>query len=235
MNLYVAYYRVSTEEQGESGLGLAAQEESVRKFIDGNGLLTGSFQDIESGTSESRQGIEDAINLCHATGATLVVKELSRITRGGYKYESLMYQLGVQYIESSSPHDSQLVKDIKISVSKDERSKISDRTKGALAQIKKAIRENGSYTTKGGKVIKSLGKPENLTEAARDKSIQVRQRKAYQNTNNTQAGAYIKALVKSGVKTFKEMTNKLNESGFKTSRGNKFSEVQTKRLYLRYC
>ena len=101
---YVAYYRVSTEEQGQSGLGLKAQATSVINYIDQNGILVGEYQDIESGASEKRQGMLQAIQACKENGATLVVKEMSRISRGGFKYRQMLEEAGIDFIECSSPH-----------------------------------------------------------------------------------------------------------------------------------
>ena len=95
MNNYVGYYRVSTEEQGNSGLGLQSQKQAVTNFALSNGTLLSEYQDIESGSSESRVGIEQAILQCKLNNATLLVKELSRITRGGFKYRQMLEQLNI--------------------------------------------------------------------------------------------------------------------------------------------
>ena len=229
---YVAYYRVSTEEQGNSGLGLKAQATSVLKYISENGTLVGEYQDIESGASESRQGMLKAIEACKQNGATLVVKEMSRISRGGFRYRQMLEESNIEFIECSSPHDPEVVKDIKFSLAKEERKKIRQRTQDALGEIKSKIARGEVHISKMGNVVKSLGKPENLTDFSRDKSIEVRREKAFNNPDNVKAGAFIVALAPTN--NFKQITEKLNQAGFRTSRGNKFSEVQTKRLYLRY-
>lgn len=229
---YVAYYRVSTEEQGTSGLGLMAQATSVLNYINNSGELVGEYQDIESGASESRKGMVAAIEACKKEGATLVVKEMSRISRGGFKYRQLMEDSKVDFIECSSPHDPEFVKDIKFSLAKDERKKIRQRTKDALGEIKLKIDRGEVHVSKTGNVVLSLGKPENLTDAARMASIASRKDKAMNDENNVRAGAFILALADTN--NFKQITEKLNAAGFRTSRGNNFSEVQTKRLFNRY-
>jgi DNA invertase Pin-like site-specific DNA recombinase len=232
MKKYVAYYRVSTEEQGKSGLGLEAQKSSVLQFITTNGELVGEYQDIESGASENRVGLDKAILDCQLYGATLVVKELSRITRGGFKYRELLAKSNTDFIECSSPYDPEIVKDIKFSLAKEERVKIRQRTSDSLAEIKRKIENGEEHISKSGNVVTSLGNPANLTEKARQKSIETRKRLARLNPNNKRASAFIAALV--DTHNFKQITQKLNEAGFKTSRGNDFSEVQTKRLYNRH-
>lgn len=229
---YVAYYRVSTEEQGQSGLGLKAQATSVINYIDQNGILVGEYQDIESGASEKRQGMLKAIEACKQTGATLVVKEMSRISRGGFKYRQMLEEANVDFIECSSPHDPEVVKDIKFSLAKEERKKVRQRTKDALQEIKTKISKGETHISKAGNIVRSLGNPENLSDLSRERSILVRRDKAVNNPENIRAGAFIVALAPT--KNFKQITQELNRAGFKTSRGNDFSEMQTKRLYDRY-
>ena len=209
-----------------------AQRTSNLNFILENGELVGEFQDIESGASETRKGMLDAIECCRKNGAILVVKELSRITRGGYKYRAMLERYGINYIESSSPYDPEVVKGIKFELAKEERAKVVKRTKDALAEIKSKLERGETHISKAGNIVQALGCPDNLTDYSREKSIKVRKRKALENPDNVKAGAFIVAL--SDTHNFKQITHKLNEAGFKTSRGNDFSEVQTKRLYNRY-
>jgi DNA invertase Pin-like site-specific DNA recombinase len=235
MKKYIAYYRVSTKEQGESGLGLDAQVQSCRDYILGSGgELIGEFQDIESGTSDSRRGIQDAITRCKETGSTLVVKEISRISRGGFKIMVLLEEAGIEFIESTAPYDPMMVKGIKFVMAKDEREKISERTTRALGEIKRKISSGGEHISKAGNVVYSLGTPGNLTDESRQRSAEVRRERSFFDSDNRKAGALILALKEAG-KSFYYIKNVLNDSGFKTSRGNSFSEVQTKRLYLRYA
>lgn len=232
-NPFIAYYRVSTEDQGQSGLGLAAQKASVVSYVNSNGELIAEYQDIQSGASEDRRGMLEAIEACKLHNATLVVKELSRITRGGFKYRQLLEENNINFIECSSPHDPEVVKDIKFSLAKEERKKVRQRTKDALSEIKKKIANGEQHISKTGNIVYSLGSPQNLTDYSRNKSIQVRKEKALKNSDNVKAGTLILALRQAG-KNFKQITEVLNETGFKTSRGNLFSQVQTKRLYERY-
>lgn len=231
--LYIAYYRVSTEEQGQSGLGLAAQQSSVRSFVENNGELVGEFTEVESGKKNERKQLDLAIQACTKMGATLVVKYLSRISRGGHQVMSKLERLKVNYIESTSPYDNQLLKEFKFSMAKDELLKISERTSAALQEIKAKIGRGEIHVSKAGKVVKRLGNPQNLTQAAREKAAESRKEIAQNDINNKRAGAFIVAL-RDANQSFYAITKQLNDNGFKTSRGNDFSEVQTKRLYNRY-
>lgn len=231
--LYIGYYRVSTEEQGQSGLGLNSQQSNVRSFAESNGELVGEFTEVESGKKNDRKELDLAIAACVKMGAILVVKYLSRISRGGHQVMSKLEQLKVEYIESTAPYDSQLMKEFKFSMAKEELLRISQRTSDALQEIKKKIERGETHISKAGNVVTSLGSPQNLTREAINKASDSRKAIALRNDNNKRAGAFIVALRKATV-SFYAITQQLNENGFRTSRGNKFSEVQTKRLYNRY-
>ncbi len=233
MSKFVAYYRVSTEDQGKSGLGLAAQRRSCMDYITNSGELVGEFQDVISGTINSRVGIDNAILACKKEGATLVVKEISRISRSGLEVMFDLEKAGVKYIESTSPYDQSMVKGIKFIMAKEERDKIAERTTLALSEIKVKISRGEVHISKSGNIVTSLGKPENLTDKARERSAEVRAEMARHNPDNKKAGVLITTLRDAG-NSFYAIAKKLNESGFTTSRGNSFSEVQTKRLYVRY-
>src|SRR5690242_6854701 len=82
---YVAYYRVSTAQQGRSGLGLDAQREAVRTFLNGNaGALIEEFTEIESGKNSARPQLVRALEACRLTGAVLVIAKLDRLSRDAH-------------------------------------------------------------------------------------------------------------------------------------------------------
>jgi DNA invertase Pin-like site-specific DNA recombinase len=79
---YVAYYRVSTDKQGKSGLGLDAQREIVTKYLNGgNWSLLQEFVEVESGKRTDRTQLDAALKLCRKHGATLIVAKLDRLAR----------------------------------------------------------------------------------------------------------------------------------------------------------
>ena len=80
---YVAYYRVSTQKQGASGLGLDAQEQKVKDFLDGGRWqLVATFTETESGRRANRPELVKALAYCKRNkGAKLIVATLSRLTR----------------------------------------------------------------------------------------------------------------------------------------------------------
>ena len=79
---FVCYYRVSTTQQGQSGLGLEAQRQSVRDYAQKvQGTILDELVEVESGKRSDRPVLTDAIQRCRQTGATLLVAKLDRLSR----------------------------------------------------------------------------------------------------------------------------------------------------------
>ncbi|WP_282118057.1 recombinase family protein [Maribacter aquivivus] len=213
---YIGYYRVSTKEQSLSGLGLESQEDSVRRYVSSvNGNLVNEFTDVASGKADNRMYLNEAIVACQTNKAMLVVKKLDRLSRGGFKIAVRLDELGIKYIESDSPNDNELLKNLKLAIAKDERQKISERTKAALAVRKKH-----------GKVLGNLN---NLTNEGRTKGAEAMRLKKELNENNRRAKAYSLKLRENGT-TLQQIANELNSNGFQTSKGKEFSSTQVSRL-----
>ena len=95
---FIAYYRVSTAKQGASGLGLAAQQEMVRKYLDGGSWrLLDEFTEIESGKKDDRPELSKAIKLCQLKDAKLVVSKLDRLSRDLHFITSFQ-KSGIQFV-----------------------------------------------------------------------------------------------------------------------------------------
>ena len=88
---FVAYYRVSTQKQGQSGLGLEAQKEAVRVYLNGGRWkLVGEFKEVESGKRNDRPALAEALAMCRVHGATLVIAKLDRLARNVAFISNLM-------------------------------------------------------------------------------------------------------------------------------------------------
>ncbi len=133
---YVAYYRVSTDRQGESGLGLDAQRMAVARFI-GPAPLIAEFQEIESGKAHAnRPKLAAALEECRRRRATLVIAKLDRLARDVHFISGLM-KGGVDFVAVDMPAASPITIHILAAVAEHERLMISQRTKAALAEVKR--------------------------------------------------------------------------------------------------
>ncbi|WP_158943150.1 recombinase family protein [Granulicella sp. S190] len=132
---FVAYYRVSTDRQGESGLGLEAQKAAVGRFI-GSGSLLAEFQEVESGKRHAnRPQLAAALEHARKHGAVLVIAKLDRLARNVAFVANLM-ESGVEFQAVDMPYANKLTIHILAAVAEHEREAISERTKAALEAAK---------------------------------------------------------------------------------------------------
>jgi DNA invertase Pin-like site-specific DNA recombinase len=131
----VAYYRVSTDRQGRSGLGLDAQREAVSRWAAAHGEIVAEFTEIESGKKNDRPQLAQALAVCKAEKATLVIAKLDRLARNVAFIANLM-EGGADFVACDMPHANRLTLHILAAVAEHEREMISKRTKEALAAAK---------------------------------------------------------------------------------------------------
>tara|TARA_R110002126_G_scaffold15002_2_gene61981 strand:- start:847 stop:1554 length:708 start_codon:yes stop_codon:yes gene_type:complete len=148
---YVAYYRVSTLRQGQSGLGLEAQQKTVADYLNGgNWKVSEEFVEVESGSGKKhRPQLELAIKACKKNKATLVVAKLDRLYRNVHFVTKLMEDK-LDFICCDMPEANKLTIHILAAVAEHEREVISARTKAALAALRARGVELGSPTPKIG-------------------------------------------------------------------------------------
>jgi len=133
---YVAYLRVSTARQGESGLGLEAQRGAVTRYVEQTGgQLIDEVVEIESGKLSDRPGLARALNLCRRERACLVIARLDRLARNVAFVSSLM-EAGTEFVAVDAPYANRLMLHILAAFSEHEREMVSARTKAALAAAK---------------------------------------------------------------------------------------------------
>jgi DNA invertase Pin-like site-specific DNA recombinase len=132
----VALYRVSTAEQGYSGLGLEAQQASMRAFVASQGwTLVTEHQDIASGKDDRRPGFQAALTRCRQLGAVLVAARLDRITRRAHTLSGLLEE-GLSIRAADMPGADDLMMRVYAAMAQKERELISERTRAALAAAK---------------------------------------------------------------------------------------------------
>ena len=142
----MAYYRVSTVRQGQSGLGLEAQKASVESLCEARGYrLTGSYQDIESGKHNARPGLTAALAAAKSAGAVLIIAKLDRLSRNA-SFTMALRDSGVDFTAADLPDANTLTIGILASVAQAEREAISTRTKAALEALKARGVKLGSPT-----------------------------------------------------------------------------------------
>lgn len=219
-NIYVAYLRVSTQRQGVSGLGLHAQQDIIRTYLNGNTPVA-EFVEVESGRKSDRPKLHEALELCKKKKATLIVAKMDRLSRN-VAFTSQLLDSGIEIIFCDFPKANRLVLTIIAAISEYEAGLIRQRTRAAL-QVKK---EQGCQ----------LGKPENLMNnlaKALANSRKTNQEKALNNPNNKRAVAILRSLVNETT-NLSEMARVLNKEGFLTSKGGRFSAKQISLLINRY-
>jgi DNA invertase Pin-like site-specific DNA recombinase len=147
---FVAYYRVSTARQGQSGLGLEAQQQTVMDYLNGGRWkLVADFTEVESGKDDAnRPQLEKALRMCRVHRATLIISKLDRLSRDAAWLLGLEKQ-GYDFVIASAPNVNRLTIGVLALVAEQERRDVSIRTKAALAMAK----------ARGVK----LGRPENLS------------------------------------------------------------------------
>ena len=133
---FVAYYRVSTDKQSRSGLGLEAQRAAVEAHVAGaRGAVAAGFIEVESGRKKDRPQLAAALAAARAHRAVLVIAKLDRLARNVHFVSGLM-ESGVEFVAADMPTVNRLTVHILAAVAEEEARMISARTKAALAAAK---------------------------------------------------------------------------------------------------
>lgn len=133
---YIAYYRVSTDRQGRSGLGLEAQRAAVAAHLNGGAWeLVAEYTEVESGKRDDRPELAEALRHCRRAKATLIIAKLDRLGRNVAFIASLM-ESKVDFVCCDNPHANRLMLHMLAAFAEHEREQISQRTKAALAAAK---------------------------------------------------------------------------------------------------
>jgi DNA invertase Pin-like site-specific DNA recombinase len=213
---FVAYYRVSTAKQGQSGLGLEAQREAVHQYLNGGRHeLLKEFVEVESGKDNDRPQLAKALHRAKVTGATLVIAKLDRLSRNAAFIANLQ-ESKVKFVCCDLPDATHLTVHIFAGIAQHEREMISKRTKDAMAAAKnnpawRRKHPNGFGNPKGARHLRGLGN---------DAAVETIKAKADKHAEDIlPVIADIKA---SGMVTLREIADELNALGIETARGGKW-------------
>jgi DNA invertase Pin-like site-specific DNA recombinase len=216
----IAYYRVSTPRQGESGLGLEAQVAIIKHYYP---ALIDSYTEVESGRSTAnRPELEKAIKLCQRGNHTLVVAKVDRLSRSTEDTLRIYRRLGGRLKACDLPLSNgdesgfKFALTLYVAIAERESDMISIRTKAAMEIAKK----------RGTK----MGTPENLTDVARERSAAV-QRAAAKDFYKDQYH-YIKLMRDNGL-SYNHIARQLNEEGKQTRNGKPYHAATVYRILQR--
>ena len=132
---YVAYYRVSTNKQGYSSLGLDAQRRAINNFVGVHGQIVAEFTEIKSGQKDERVELNAAIACCQKLRARLIVAKLDRLARNVHFISGLI-ESNIEFTACDMPHADRFTLHVTAAFAEREREMISKRTKEALAAAK---------------------------------------------------------------------------------------------------
>ena len=208
----IAYYRVSTKRQGDSGLGLESQQADVQRHASAvGGEIVATFQEIETGKRSDRPELAKALAACRRHGATLVIAKLDRLARNVHFVSGLM-EAKVPFVCCDNPNATPLTIHILAAVAEDEAKRISARTKAALAAAKaKGVR---------------LGR-DNLTAGVRAKGASANAAAAQEHAAKARPFA---ARLRQAGESLAAIAEKLTDAGLLTRRGKAWTATGIMRL-----
>ena len=204
---YVAYFRVSTQKQGRSGLGLDAQKQAVSDHLQQfGGVLVAQFMEVESGKRPDRPEFTKATDYAELSNATLLVAKLDRLSRDLHFVTSLQKR-GIKFKLCDLPEIDNLTIHILAAMAEHEARMISVRTKQAMQEAKKR-----------GVV---MGNPQLAIQRNRDVSAANKQRVTAQSQWQCKIGKVIEHLEQTEkLTTCKAIADALNKRGLETSQVN---------------
>jgi DNA invertase Pin-like site-specific DNA recombinase len=216
MKKFVVYYRVSTDKQGDSGLGLEAQRRDCLVYLDnyeGGVTPLAEYTEVKSGKKmENREQLQAAIAHCKNEGAILLVAKLDRLSRDVHDITGLMKDRALDFRVATIPNADKIMLQLYAVMAEAERDFISARTKAAL------------------KVVKSKGVPlgthNPVVAAAKDRRIEAARMEAEEMRD------HLTTLKSLGLNNAR-ICDHLNHMGIRTIRGNKWYPMTIKRVMER--
>lgn len=220
----VAYYRVSTKKQGESGLGLDGQVAAVEAYASAQGAeIVRAYREVETGKRADRPELLKAIAHAKRSRATLVIAKLDRLARNVAFLANLM-DSGVEFIACDQPNANRLTVHILAAVAEDEAKRISDRTRAALTAYKARGGLLGAARPDGRRLSREDG------VRGRERAVEARQanaRAAYADLSTMVTELRAEGL------SLRAIADRLNAEGHTTRRGAAWNPMQVSRVLER--
>jgi len=214
---HIAYYRVSTARQGRSGLGLDAQREAVREYLNGGcWKLVEEVTEIESGKRNDRPELARALAACRLHNATLIIAKLDRLARNVAFIANLM-DSGVDFVAVDMPQANRFTIHVLAAMAEHEAAAISARTRAALARAK----------ARGTKLGGDRGNLPRVAKSGARASAAVRQARAAARARDLEG--VIADLHRHGQTSLRELAAGLNEQEIPAPRGGSWQAAQVAR------
>lgn len=212
----VAYCRVSTSEQGRSGLGLEAQQRAIQLFCEANDIeLVETFVEVQSGklsdTTQDRPELGRALMMAKALKGPVIVSKLDRLSRDVHFISGLMAHKIEFIVAELGRQADPFVLHIYAALAQQERKMISDRTKAGLAAAK----------ARGVK----LGNPGFGGDQAGNRAKKSRARARANALHDVIAGARAR-----GHTSFRAIANYMTAAGVPSPRGKAWSPMAVHRI-----
>lgn len=218
---FVAYYRCSTKRQGQSGLGLEAQREAVRRFV-GPAVLLAEFEEVESGKRDDRPALEAALRECRLRGATLLIAKLDRLSRS-VSFLSRLMDGETDFRACDMPEANRFMLHVMAAMAEHEREMISARTRAALEAAKaRGVKLGGR---------RGAHRIEDHSAGGRARSAEVRTARAASLARDR--AEVVQALQAQGVTSLHGLARELNGRNISAPRGGTWSAGQVRRVLLR--
>lgn len=232
---FISWRRVSTKKQGKTGLGLEAQKQLIDYFVQAeNGELIADYSETYTGKDlEGCRELQKAMQHCREVGAVLIIAKTDRF-RNTIEALQIYDEMNGKIYFCDLPHTDKFTLTLFFALAEREALLVSVRTKAALDQAKKHIKETGTHLTKNGKIITRLGTGTINTANAIAASAKSRRQMAQQNPNNVRFRDFVTTLKEvlgepNTKQKAQQYVDMLNKNNITTSTGQQY-DVQRFRV-----
>lgn len=225
---FVSYLRVSTSQQGRSGLGLAAQQEAVEAYVrERGGSVIAQFTEVESGRRQDRPELLKAMKQVRLTGSRLIVAKMDRLSRSA-AFLTALQESGVPFVACDLSSMNELVVGIMAVVAREESRVIAERTRAALGIARRRLAEQGLR----------LGNPsgaESLRRAAKGNASAITAIREAADHRARELREIVADIEASGCTSHRGIAAEMNRRGILSARSGQWSDTTIARLRERFA